>query len=179
MSAEGNMELVRQWVEQVWNQGKVERITDFHPQTFNNEGKRSTHEESKQWHLSNRITFPDIHYIIDDMFATNDRVALRWTATATHRGALWNLIPPTGKLITWSGMHLLRLADKKIVEIWALQNTITQLQQMGATLHPAAEVPQPQPSLHGMLAHLGPAPSAEEIDEARAEAWADFPSEDI
>lgn len=137
MSAEANMELVRQWVEQVWNNSNVQRIIDFHPPTFANEGKRSTPEEAKQWHLSNRITFPDLHYIIDDIFATEDRVAMRWTATATHLGTMWNMIPPTGKLITWNGMHLLRLADKKIVEVWALQNNIAQLRQMGATLHPA------------------------------------------
>lgn len=39
--------------------------------------------------------------------------------------------------------------------------------------------PQPRKSLLGLCADLGPAPSAEEIDEARREAWADFPREDI
>jgi hypothetical protein len=34
-------------------------------------------------------------------------------------------------------------------------------------------------SLHGLCADLGPAPSAEEIDQARREAWANFPREDI
>lgn len=34
-------------------------------------------------------------------------------------------------------------------------------------------------SSYGVLAHLGTAPSAEEIDEARREAWASFPREDI
>jgi hypothetical protein len=41
---------------------------------------------------------------------------------------------------------------------------------------------QPQPgarSLYGLCADLGSAPSAEEIDEARREAWANFPREDI
>ena len=37
----------------------------------------------------------------------------------------------------------------------------------------------PSRSLYGVLADLGPAPSAEEIDEARREAWANFPREDI
>jgi predicted ester cyclase len=137
MSAEANMELVRQWVEQVWNAGNLELLSHFHSPTFDNHGKRSTIEETKQWQLRNRVTFPDIHYTIDDLFATDDRVALRWTASATHRGALWNMIPPTGKTITWNGMHLLRLANKQIVEIWAVQNSIEQLQQMGVTLHPA------------------------------------------
>lgn len=39
--------------------------------------------------------------------------------------------------------------------------------------------PRPRNSLYGALAHLGPAPSAEEIDEARREAWANFPRDDI
>jgi hypothetical protein len=33
--------------------------------------------------------------------------------------------------------------------------------------------------LFGALASLGAAPSAEEIDEARTEAWSSFPREDI
>lgn len=34
-------------------------------------------------------------------------------------------------------------------------------------------------SLWGLCAHLGQAPSAEEIDQARRKAWANFPREDI
>ena len=34
-------------------------------------------------------------------------------------------------------------------------------------------------SLFGMCSDLGPAPSAEEIDEARREEWAGFPREEI
>ena len=37
----------------------------------------------------------------------------------------------------------------------------------------------PRRSAHGILAHLGPAPSAEEIDEARREAWRNFPREEF
>jgi hypothetical protein len=43
--------------------------------------------------------------------------------------------------------------------------------------------PAPEPaskrSLLGIFADLGPAPSAEDIDEARREEWANFPREDI
>jgi len=37
----------------------------------------------------------------------------------------------------------------------------------------------PARSLRGILAGSGPAPSAEDIDEARREMWGDFPREDI
>ena len=38
---------------------------------------------------------------------------------------------------------------------------------------------RPRRSLHGILKDLGPAPSAEDIDEMRREAWANFPRDDI
>ena len=37
----------------------------------------------------------------------------------------------------------------------------------------------PRRSLYGWCADLGPAPSAEVIDEVRREAWSIFPREDI
>ena len=60
--------------------------------------------------------------------------------------------------------------------------------RLAACLTPAAngtvpkteEIAQPfTSSLWGALAHLGPAPSAEEIDEARREMWGNFPREDV
>ncbi len=41
------------------------------------------------------------------------------------------------------------------------------------------ELPTLRRSLLGLWADLGPAPSAEDIDEARREAWANFPRDDI
>ena len=136
MSAEANIALVRQWVEQVWNDGNLDLLGHFHPHTFDNHGQPSNLEEARQWHLRNRATFPDVHYTIDDIFATEAQVAMRWTATATHEGSLWGMIPPTGKHLSWNGMHQLRIADQQIVEVWAIANTIAQLQQMGVTLQP-------------------------------------------
>lgn len=37
----------------------------------------------------------------------------------------------------------------------------------------------PRPSLQGALADLGPAPSAEDIDEIRREMWVNFPRDDF
>jgi hypothetical protein len=46
-----------------------------------------------------------------------------------------------------------------------------------------AELPESSPmkrkSVRGLLADLGTAPSAEEIDEARREMWSNFPRDDI
>lgn len=39
--------------------------------------------------------------------------------------------------------------------------------------------PRRRKSLLGLCADLGPAPTAEEIDEVRREVWSNFPREDI
>ena len=55
------------------------------------------------------------------------------------------------------------------------------VERVAATLERDMTGPQKAPSrsLLGIVAHLGSAPSAEEIDEARREAWANFPRDDI
>ena len=71
--------------------------------------------------------------------------------------------------------------------------TIDQILNLAQTLKPAEKEQlivllrtgasqsrsEPRPSLRGLLADLGPAPSAEEIDEARREMWGNFPREDF
>ena len=55
------------------------------------------------------------------------------------------------------------------------------IERVAALLEHDLSVSRPSPlrSFRGILADLGPAPSAEEIDEARREAWANFPRDDI
>jgi len=55
------------------------------------------------------------------------------------------------------------------------------IKQLAAALEQEVppESPKPRRSLYGILAHLGPAPSAEDIDEVRREVWKNFPREDI
>jgi hypothetical protein len=55
--------------------------------------------------------------------------------------------------------------------------------RLAPAIERALEQPPTAPSartpVRGRFADLGPAPSAEEIDEVRREAWANFPREDV
>jgi hypothetical protein len=51
---------------------------------------------------------------------------------------------------------------------------LTRLRDELAALTPEAPARQPLHSLYGALADLGPAPSAEDIDEMRREAWSSW-----
>ncbi|MEZ4656671.1 MAG: ester cyclase [Caldilineaceae bacterium] len=86
-----------------------------------------------QWNARQRIAFPTF-VRFEDIFATEDQVALRWTATATHSGTLWGFIPPTNKRASWMGIHMLRIVDGRIAEIWATSDIPSMLQQIGITL---------------------------------------------
>ncbi|MEM7117311.1 MAG: ester cyclase [Chloroflexota bacterium] len=131
-----NSEIVRFWVERVWNQGDWAALADCHPETFQNEGRASTIAEAQAWHERTRATFPDIHYTIDETMVTEARVAFRWTATGTHQGSLWGFVQPTEKVIRWNGMHMVGIENGRISEVWVISDTLAQLQQMGVQLQP-------------------------------------------
>jgi steroid delta-isomerase-like uncharacterized protein len=74
--------------------------------------------------------FPDLHITVDDLIESADRVAVRWTATGTHRGVLAG-IPATGRAVRWGGIDLYRLRDGMIVEWWRNDDVLGLLGQLG------------------------------------------------
>jgi predicted ester cyclase len=61
--------------------------------------------------------FPDAHHTIDDLIAEGDRVVLRTTARATHRG-LFEGIAPTNRSVEFTGLVVYRIANGRIAESW-------------------------------------------------------------
>jgi steroid delta-isomerase-like uncharacterized protein len=78
-----------------------------------------------------RSAFPDIHYTIDDVVAENDRVAVRWHWTGTHRGP-FRAFPPTGKRVMNPGLGIFRLRDGRIVAATLETDRLGFLEQVGA-----------------------------------------------
>ena len=56
-------------------------------------------------------------FTIEDLIEEDDRVVARWTATGTLTGNGLGL-PPTGKLMTLTGMSIARIAGGHITESW-------------------------------------------------------------
>ena len=78
--------------------------------------------------------FPDLSQRIDDAIADGGRVAVRMTATATHRGPFMGLAP-TGKRISISGMATLRIVDGKVAELHEIFDQLGMMEQIGALAH--------------------------------------------
>jgi steroid delta-isomerase-like uncharacterized protein len=84
----------------------------------------------KQWHTMMSKAFPDMQVKLEDIVAEGDRVACRWTATATHKGEFMGM-PATGKQVTITGIHIDRIAGGKITETWNYSDMVGVMQQLG------------------------------------------------
>ena len=77
-----------------------------------------------------RIAFPDTHNVVEDIVAEGDKVAVRWTTYAMHRGEFMG-IAATGNRIAVTSFGIFRLPGGKIVESWDTFNVVEMMQQLG------------------------------------------------
>jgi steroid delta-isomerase-like uncharacterized protein len=75
--------------------------------------------------------FPDFQLHIEDMFATDDKVALRARITGTHRGEFLGH-QPSGKAIDYQSNELYRIENGKVAEEWICSDMLTMMTQIGA-----------------------------------------------
>ena len=74
--------------------------------------------------------FPDGHHTFEEVIAEGDRVVTRGVWRGTHRGGFMG-IPPTGKQVAISVVHIDRVAEGKIAEHWGQGDMLGLLQQLG------------------------------------------------
>ena len=79
---------------------------------------------------SNFSAFPDFHVVLDDQFATDDRVVCRWRQSGTHEGEFFG-IPATGKQIEFIGISLWEFENNKARRGWAMLDVASLMQQLG------------------------------------------------
>jgi steroid delta-isomerase-like uncharacterized protein len=75
--------------------------------------------------------FPDARIHIDDMFASDDKVAVRVRITGTHTGPFLG-VEPTGKPIAYESNELYRIVDGRIAQEWICSDMLTMMTQIGA-----------------------------------------------
>jgi steroid delta-isomerase-like uncharacterized protein len=141
MSVEENVELIRRWFKEVWNEGKTQTVYELLSPDAIGLGQL---EDGSQLRgpaeflpLVERIrgAFPDINMVVEDAFGAEDKVVLRWSATMTHRGDHLG-IPASGKPVRMTGITIARIADKKIIEGWDNWDQLGMLKQIGAYASP-------------------------------------------
>ncbi len=77
-----------------------------------------------------RAAFPDLHYKVEDIIAEGDRVVQRVTGTGTMKGDFQGM-PASNKSATWTEIHIVRFANGKVCEHWAVADQMGMLAQLG------------------------------------------------
>jgi steroid delta-isomerase-like uncharacterized protein len=127
-----NKDVVRRFINEVFvkrDEAAVDELTDenFTPHSWPGvkPGTQSLKEAVKRVSAG----LDDVSMTIEDMIAEGDRVAVRLTAHATHRGDFMGM-PATGKSYTISETHIFRVRDGKVVEHWRDADMLSLVQQL-------------------------------------------------
>jgi steroid delta-isomerase-like uncharacterized protein len=147
MAVEENVQLMRRWFQEVWNEGKTETIHELLAPDAIAIGEL---EDGKALHgtadfvpfVKNlRGAFPDMKLKVEDVFGVEDRVVLRWSGTMTHSGNHLGM-PATGKVVRITGITIAHIRDGKIIAGWDNWDQLGMLKQVGAYASPQTTLPK-------------------------------------
>ena len=132
---EQNKQVIRQFFE-AFDQHDTERIEQLVSSTdysFHTLGMPPLYWNGhKQFIIAVTNAFPDIHHDIVGLVAEGeDKVAVRFDATGTHKEEFQG-IPPTGKKVSFGGMNFFTVIDGKVAEEWVIVDMLGLMQQIGA-----------------------------------------------
>jgi predicted ester cyclase len=120
---------------EILNQGKTQLIDElFAPEYIDRTPQPDvapTRDGFKRWVTALRIAFPDIHYTVEDVIDGGDKWVGRLRVTGTMKGAFAGM-PATGKQATWNEIHILRVANERVLEHWGVLQELSMLIQLGA-----------------------------------------------
>jgi predicted SnoaL-like aldol condensation-catalyzing enzyme len=136
-----NKAVVRKFVEEFKNRGNHDIVDEVYTADFAHHFKdpRLPPGRAAMKLLGKSVVaaFPDVHATIEDLLVDGDRVIERTVAGGTSKGP-FNGVPPTGKPVQWTEIHIYRLKDGKIAELWSEIDFLAILAQLGA-------LPPPKP----------------------------------
>jgi steroid delta-isomerase-like uncharacterized protein len=90
-------------------------------------GQRSGREDYKQSIADMLAVFSNTSFTIEAQVAEGDHVVSRFTGTSIHRGEFLG-VDPTGQETSYSGIHIHRIADGKIVAEWSESDNLEVVQ---------------------------------------------------
>jgi steroid delta-isomerase-like uncharacterized protein len=136
-----NAKIARGVEEELFSKGKLDFVDQHFDPAFKGHetlmGKYGRDQIKKHVQMY-RTAFPDLSVTIDDVVAAGDKVLVRWTCKATHRGVFLGK-PATGKNVMIDGLSVYNFRNGKIVEEWTHWGALRLLQDLGI----APTIPQP------------------------------------
>jgi steroid delta-isomerase-like uncharacterized protein len=136
---EQNKALYRGIIEEI-NKGNSEYFNEFYsPDSLyyfpSNNPKPLSREESQEFVKGFIQAFPDLNFSIEELFAVEDRVIVRYILRGTHKGE-YRGIPATMKKFEISSTFIVRIENGKVVEEREDFDQLGFWQQLGWELKP-------------------------------------------
>ena len=107
MSEEENKTLVLRYFDERWNKKNFAVVDELAP--------GDDAEDHKSWLAAVHAAIGNLQVSADRVVAENDQVAVLWTVTGVHQGE-YEGVPPTGRILTFRGLAMLRVEDGQIVD---------------------------------------------------------------
>jgi len=102
-------------------------FVDHNPLEGQLPGVRGTMQASQVY----RAAFPDAKIVVEETIAEADKVVIRRSGHATHKGPFLD-VPPTGKRVTLEGITIFRVEKGRVAEQWGELNLFDILRQLVA-----------------------------------------------
>ena len=131
--SEENKVLLRRFVNEVWNGGRLDLIDDLVAPAYLSHVVHTppikNREELKRWVADVRTAFPDVRFTIEDLLVDDDKTILRWSSEASHCGEFLG-VSGTGKKAVCRGITISRFVNGKIAEEWGEWDALRLKEQM-------------------------------------------------
>ena len=134
MAAETNKTIVRQLVNALNTGNEAAFLELLAPDVVDHYAPPGLPPGREGWNMNRqlfRTAFPDGHWDEEALVAESDLVVGRYILRGTHQGEFFG-VPATGKAISVSNIHIMRMADGKIVEHWGHGDDMGLMRQLGA-----------------------------------------------
>ena len=132
-------EILREFIQRVWNEGDIEAIPEFISDKY-----KVIHDPADPWEgktldvagFQNRVTIsrapvPDQCFDIQELYENDNSVCITWLWTATHLGEVAG-IPPSGKKIHMSGATVYYFENNRITGHWQIADRLGVYHQLQA-----------------------------------------------
>jgi steroid delta-isomerase-like uncharacterized protein len=133
-----NTALGRKVFVEIYGRGKVNLVDQVYADDFvdDSPGGGKGRELIKEAVAGFHQACPDLRMELEDVFATQDKVVIRYVGRGTQTGAFGN-IPPTGKAIAVRGITVFLIENGKIKTEWTEYDRLGLLRQIGVVPSPA------------------------------------------
>jgi len=130
------MSILRQWFDEVWNQGResaIDELSASHVAThglMNADGTEIVDREGFKAMFRNfHAAFSEIHVEVEEVVEQGDLSVARCVVTGRHTGDGLG-VTPKGNSVRFTGMTMIREKDGKMVEAWNNFDFATMYQQL-------------------------------------------------